>query len=126
VPAGCIIITNTFTFSPVATSFIRDRKDYLIEYNWPEPYSSIIGDLDTKKHAEIQNKTGGPLPMDKLTQNTAINTLRNVKKETITTRRIFDYGGLGGMGVGIIITFAIITFVCYTCFTRTPSERSLR
>jgi hypothetical protein len=58
VPAGCIIITNTFTFSPVATSFIRDRKDYLINYDWPEPYSTIIGDLDTKKLAEIQNKTG--------------------------------------------------------------------
>jgi hypothetical protein len=27
VPSGCIMVTSTFTFSPVATSFIRDRKD---------------------------------------------------------------------------------------------------
>jgi hypothetical protein len=30
VPSGCIMVTSTFTFSPVATLFIRDRKDYLI------------------------------------------------------------------------------------------------
>jgi hypothetical protein len=42
VPAGCIIVALTFTLSPVAPSFIRDRKDYLINYNWPESYRSII------------------------------------------------------------------------------------
>jgi hypothetical protein len=88
VPAGCIMVTLTFTFSPVATSFIRDRKDYLIDYDWPESYKSIIGELDTHALARIQNETGGQIPMDKFTLNTAINALRNVKNETITTRQI--------------------------------------
>jgi hypothetical protein len=85
VPAGCIMVTSTFTFSPVATSFIRDRKNYLIDYDWPESYKSIIGELDTHKLARIQNETGGQIPMDKFTLNTAINALRNVRNETITT-----------------------------------------
>jgi hypothetical protein len=85
VPAGCIMATSTFMFSPVATSFIRDRKDYLIDYDWPESYKSIIGELDTHKLARIQNETGGQIPMDKFTLNTAINALRNVRNETITT-----------------------------------------
>jgi hypothetical protein len=42
VTAGCIIVTSTFTFSPVATSFIRDRKDYLIDNDWPDSYRYII------------------------------------------------------------------------------------
>jgi hypothetical protein len=62
----------------------------------------------------------------KFTLNTAINALRNVKNETITTRKILDYGGISGMVIGIIVAGACITFGCYTCFTRTPSERSLR
>jgi hypothetical protein len=85
VPSGCIMVTSTFTFSPVATSFIRDRKDYLINYNYPESYKSIIGKLDTYALAKIQNKTGGQIPMDKFTLNTAINALRNLKNQTITT-----------------------------------------
>jgi hypothetical protein len=40
--------------------------------------------------ARIQNKTGGQIPMDKFTLNTAINALRNLKNETITTRQIYD------------------------------------
>jgi hypothetical protein len=47
--------------------------------------------LDTCALAKIQNKTGGQIPMDKFTLNTAINALRNVKNETITTRQIYDY-----------------------------------
>jgi hypothetical protein len=126
VPSGCIIVTSTFTFSPVATSFIGDRKDYLINYDWPDTYRSIIGELDTYALAEIQYDTGEQLPMDKFTMNTAINALRNVRNETITTQKILDYGGISGMVIGIIVALACITFGCYTCFTRTPSERSLR
>jgi hypothetical protein len=90
---------RTFTFLPVATSFIRDRKDYLIDYDWPDSYKSIIGELDTYALAELQNDTGGQIPMDKFTLNTAINALRNVKNETITTQRILDYGGISGMAI---------------------------
>jgi hypothetical protein len=126
VPAGCIMVTSSFTFSPVATSFIRDRKDYLIDYDWPESYKSIIGELDTHALARMQNETGGQIPMDKFTLNTPINILRNVKNETITTRKIYDYGGISGMAIGIIVAGACIAFACYTCFTRTPSERTLR
>jgi hypothetical protein len=75
--------------SPIATSFIRDRKDYLIDYNWPESYKSIIGELDTHALARIQNETGGQIPMDKFTLNTAINALRNLRNETITTQKIY-------------------------------------
>jgi hypothetical protein len=64
--------------------------------------------------------------MDKFTLNTAINALRNLKNETITTRQIYDYGGISGMAIGIIVAGAFIAFACYTCFTRTPSERTLR
>jgi hypothetical protein len=64
--------------------------------------------------------------MDKFTLNTAINALRNVKNETITTRQIFDYGGISGMAIGILVAGACIAFACYTCFTRTPLERKLR
>jgi hypothetical protein len=85
--------------SPVATSFIRDRKDYLINYNWPESYPSIIRELDTYALAKIQNKTGGQIPMDKFTLNTAINALRNMKNETITTRQIYDYGGISNRNI---------------------------
>jgi hypothetical protein len=120
VPAGCIMVTSTFTFSPIATSFIRDRKDYLINYDWPESYKSIIGELDTHALARIQNKTGGHIPMDKFTLNTAINALRNVKNETITTRQIYDYKGISRMAIGIIVAGACIAFACYTCFTRMP------
>jgi hypothetical protein len=59
VPSGCLMVPSTFTFSPVATSFIRDRKDYLIDYNWPDSYKSIIGELDTYALPELQNNTGG-------------------------------------------------------------------
>jgi hypothetical protein len=76
--------------------------------------------------AKLQNDTGGHIPMDKFTLNTAINALRNVKNETITTRQIYDYGGISGMAVGIVVAGACIAFVCYTCFTRTPLERTLR
>jgi hypothetical protein len=120
VPAGCMMVTSTFTFSPIATSFIRDRKDYLINYDWPESYKSIIGELDTHALARIQNKTGGHIPMDKFTLNTAINALRNVKNETITTRQIYDYKGISRMAIGIIVAGACIAFACYTCFTRMP------
>jgi hypothetical protein len=123
VPSGCIMVMSTFTFSPVATSFSRDRKDYLIDYDWPDSYKSIIGELDTYSLARLQNDTGGQIPMDKFTLNTAINALRNVKNETITTQQIFDYGGISGMAIGILVAWA---FACYTCFTRTPSERTLR
>jgi hypothetical protein len=58
VPSGCIMVTSTFTFSPVTTSFIRDRKDYLIDYDWPDSYKSIIGELDTYALAELRNHTG--------------------------------------------------------------------
>jgi hypothetical protein len=126
VPSGCIMVTSTFTFSSVATSFIRDRKDYLINYDWPESYKSIIEQLDTYAIAKIQNKTGGQIPMDKFTLNTAINALRNVKNETITTRQIYNYGGISGMAIGILVAGACIALACYTCFTRTPSERTLR
>jgi hypothetical protein len=126
VPAGCIMVTSTFTFSPIATSFIRDRKDYLIDYDWPESYKSIIGELDTYALAKIQNETGGRIPINKFTLNTAINALRNVKNETITTQQIYDYGGISGMAIGILVAGAYIAFACYTCFTRTPSERTLR
>jgi hypothetical protein len=91
-------VRSTFTFSPVATSFIRDRKDYLIDYNWPESYKSIIRELDTYALARIQN-TGRQILMDKFTLNTAINALRNMKNETITTRQIYDYGGISGMAI---------------------------
>jgi hypothetical protein len=64
--------------------------------------------------------------MDKFTLKTAINALRNVKNETITTRQIYDYGGISGMAIGILVAGACIAFACYTCFTRTPSERTLR
>jgi hypothetical protein len=64
--------------------------------------------------------------MDKFTLNTAIKALRNVKNETITTRQIYDYGGISGMAIGILVAGACIAFACYTCFTRTPSERTLR
>jgi hypothetical protein len=37
--------------------------------------------------------------MDKFTLNTSINALRNVKNETITTRQIYDYGGISGMAI---------------------------
>jgi hypothetical protein len=96
-PAGCIMVTSTFMFSPLATSFIRDRKDYLIDYDWPESYKSIIRELDTHALERIQNKTGGQIPLDKFTLNTPINALRN---ETITTRQIYDYGGFSGMAIG--------------------------
>jgi hypothetical protein len=86
------MVTSTFTFSPVATSCIRDRKDYFINYDWPDSYKSIIGELDTYALAEIQNDTGGQILMDRFTLNTAINALRNVKNETITTRKILNYG----------------------------------
>jgi hypothetical protein len=69
---------------------------------------------------------GGQIPMDKFTLNTAINALRNVKNETITTQQIYDYRGISGMAIGIIVAGACIAFACYTCFTRTPSERTLR
>jgi hypothetical protein len=55
-----------------------------------------------------------------------INALRNVKNEPITTGLIYDYGGISGMAIGIIVAGACIAFACYTCFTRTPSERTLR
>jgi hypothetical protein len=126
VPSGCIMVTSTFMFSPVATSFIRDRKDYLIDYDWPESYKSIIGELDTYALARIQNDTGRQIPMDKFTLNTAISALRNVKNEKITTQQIYDYGGISGMAIGILVAGACIVFACYTCFTRTPSERPLR
>jgi hypothetical protein len=64
--------------------------------------------------------------MDKFTLNTASNALRNVKNETIATRQIFDYGGISGMAIGILVAGACIAFACYTSFTRTPSERTLR
>jgi hypothetical protein len=82
--------------------------------------------LDTYALAKIQNETGGQIPMDKFTLNTAINALRNVKNETITTRQIYNYGGISGMAIGILVDGACIMFACYTCFTRTPSERTLR
>jgi hypothetical protein len=126
VPSGCVMVTSTFTFSPIATSFIRDRKDYLIDYNWPESYKSIIGELDTYALARIQNNTGGQIPMDMFTLNTAINALRNVKNETINTRQICDYGGISGMALGILVAGECIAFACYTCLTRTPLERTLR
>jgi hypothetical protein len=126
VPAGCIMVTSTFTFSPVATSFIGDRKYYLIDYDWLESYKSITGELDTHALARIQKETGRQIPMDKFTLNTAINALRNVRNETITTRQIYDYGGISGMAIGIIVAGACIAFACYTCFTQTPSERTLR
>jgi hypothetical protein len=126
VPAGCIMVTSTFTFSPIATSFIRDRKDYLIDYDWPESYKSIIGELDTYALAKIQNETGGRIRINKFTLNTAINALRNVKNETITTRQIYDYGGISGMAIGILVAGACIALACYTGFTQTPSERTLR
>jgi hypothetical protein len=126
VPSGCIMVTSTFTFSPVATSFIRDNKDYIIDYDWPDSYKSIIGELDMYPLAKIQNDTGGQIPMDKFTLNTAINTLRNVKNETITTRQIYDYGGISSMTIGILVAGACIAFACYTYLTRTPSERTLR
>jgi hypothetical protein len=126
VPSGCIMVTSTFTFSPVETSFIGDRKDYLINYDWSDSYKSIIGELDTYALAKLQNNTGGQIPMDKFTLNTAINALRNVKNEMITTRQIYDYGGISGMAIGIIVAGACIAFFCYTCFTRTPLERTRR
>jgi hypothetical protein len=126
VPSGCIMVTSTFTFSPVTTSFIRDRKDYIINYYWPDSYKSIIGELDTYALSELQNDTGGPIPMDKFTLNTAISALRNVKNETITNRQIFDYRGISVMAIGILVAGACIAFACYTCFTRTPSERTCR
>jgi hypothetical protein len=55
VPAGCIMVTLTFMFSPVVTSFIRDRKDYLIDHDWTESYKSIIGELDTHALARVQS-----------------------------------------------------------------------
>jgi hypothetical protein len=64
--------------------------------------------------------------MDKFTLNTASNALRNVKNETIATRQIFDYGRISGMAIGILVAGACIAFACYTSFTRTPSERTLR
>jgi hypothetical protein len=114
VPSGCIMVTSTFTFSPVATSFIRYRNDYLIDYDWPESYKSIIEELDTYALARIQNDTGGQIPMDKFTLNTAINALRNVKNETITTPQIYNYGGISGMAIGILVAGACIAFACYT------------
>jgi hypothetical protein len=114
------MVTSTFTFSPVATSFIRDRKDYLIDYDWLESYKSIIGELDMYVLARIQNDTG------QFTLNTAINALRNVKNKTITTRQIYEYGGISGMAIGMLVAGACIAFACYTCFTRTPSERTIR
>jgi hypothetical protein len=118
---------NLYVFT-VATSFIKDRTDYLIDYDWPDSYKSIIGELDTYALAELQNNTGGQILMDKFTLNTAINALRNVKNETITTRQIFHYGGIRRMAIGILVAGACITFAFayYTCFTRTPSERTLR
>jgi hypothetical protein len=126
VPSGCIMVKSTFTFLPVAASFNRDRKDYLIYYDWPDSYKSIIWELDTYALAELQNDTGGQIPMDKFTLNTAINALRNIKNETITTQKILNYGGISGMGIGILVASACIAFACYTCFTRTPSKRTLR
>jgi hypothetical protein len=125
VPSGCIMVMSTFTFSPVVTLFIRNRKDYLIDYDWQDSYKSIIGELDTYALAKIQNDRGGQIPMDKFTLNTAINALRNVKNETITTRQIYYYRGISGMTIGILVAGACIAFACYTCFTRTPSERTL-
>jgi hypothetical protein len=125
-PSGCVMVTSTFTFSSIAKSFIRDRKDYLIDYDWPDSFKSIIRELDTYALADLQNNTGVQIPMDKFSLNTAINALRSVKNETITTRRILDYGGISGMAIGIIVAVACIAFDCYNCFTRTPSERSLR
>jgi hypothetical protein len=126
VPSGCIMVTSTFTFSPVATLFIRDRKDYLIDYDWSDSYKSIIGELDMYALAELQNDTGRQIRMDKFTLNTAINALRNLENETITTRKILDYGGISGTAIGILVAGACITFACYICFTRTPSQRTLR
>jgi hypothetical protein len=126
VPSECTMVTSTFTFSPVATSFIRDRKEYLIDYNWPDSYKSINRELDTYALVELQNHTGGQIPMVKFTLNTAINALRNVKNATITTQRILDYRGISSMAIGILVAGACIAFACYTCFTRTPSERTLR
>jgi hypothetical protein len=88
VPSGCIMVTSTFTFSPIATSLIRERKDNLIDYDWPDSYKSIIGELDTYALAELQNDTGGQIPIDKFTLNTAINALRNNMNETILTQQI--------------------------------------
>jgi hypothetical protein len=76
--------------------------------------------------AKLQKDTGGQIPMDKFTLNTAINALRNLKNETITTRKILDYGGISGMAIEILVAGACIAFACYTCFTRTPSEKTLR
>jgi hypothetical protein len=53
--------------------------------------------LDTNALAEPQNDTDGQIPMDKFTLKTAINALRNVKNETITTQKILDYRGISGM-----------------------------
>jgi hypothetical protein len=64
--------------------------------------------------------------MDKFTLNTAINALRNGKNVMITTRKILNYRGISGMGIGILVAGACIAFACYTCFTRMPSERTLR
>jgi hypothetical protein len=49
-----------------------------------------------------------------------------VKNETITTQQIYNYGGISVMAIGILVAGACIAFACYTCFTRTPSERTLR
>jgi hypothetical protein len=57
VPSGCIMVTSTFFFSPVATSSFRDRKDYLNNYDCPDSYKSIIRELDMYALAELQNNT---------------------------------------------------------------------
>jgi hypothetical protein len=69
--------------------------------------------LDTYKLAEIQNETGGQLPMEKFTLNTAINELRNIRNKTITTWKILDYRGIGSMVIGVIVALAFIAFGCF-------------
>jgi hypothetical protein len=66
--------------------------------------------LDTYALAKIQNDTGGQIPMDKFTLNTSSNALRKVKNETITTRQIYDYGGISSMAIGILVARACIAF----------------
>jgi hypothetical protein len=88
------VITDTFTFSPVNASFIRDGSNYLVDFDSPEKITEIIRNINTRRLVEIQNKTGIPLPTDKFALEATIHAVQNVKNETISERRLYEYGEL--------------------------------
>jgi hypothetical protein len=75
---------DSFSFRAATNNGILN---YLVDCNWPEQITEIIGNINRRRLAEIQNMTGSPLPKNKFTLEDAIHALQNVKNETISERK---------------------------------------